>query len=88
MGPDWKPLEEKLGSLRCQAFMYIGSYNNIHLYLHVTTRRYLNLDDQGRCYLYRDSRYEPADFDVQLSLIEAEASLLKKARRHGHEDNP
>ena len=69
--PNWKPLEDKLGG-RCQEFMFMGRTGNLTLYKHILTRRYLNLDDSGNCYVYREGRYEPADFRVQITSIEAE----------------
>ena len=69
--PNWKPLEDKLGA-GCQEFMFMGRTGNLNLYKHILTRRYLNLDDSGNCYVYREGRYEPADLRVQITSIEAE----------------
>ena len=69
--PNWKPLEDKRG-VRCQEFMFMGRTGNLNLYKHILTRGYLNLDDSGNCYVYREGRYEPADLRVQTTSIEAE----------------
>ena len=71
MQPNWKPLEDRLGRDHCAGFMFMGRVNGINLYKHGITRTYLNLDDQGNCYVYRgDRRYEPADFSVELEKLE------------------
>jgi hypothetical protein len=69
--PNWKPLEEKLGA-RCQEFMFMGRVGSVNLYKHIFTRRYLNLDDSGKCYVYRERRYELAEFDAQIAYIDPE----------------
>src|ERR1035441_7317593 len=47
---NWKPLEAKLGALRCAGFMFMGRLNGINHYKHGLSRRYLFLDDVGRAY--------------------------------------
>jgi hypothetical protein len=72
MKPIWVPLEKRLGRRRCAGFMFMGRINGINLYKHGITRTYLNLDDDGNCFVYRDNwRYEPADFSVELVKLEA-----------------
>ena len=73
--PNWKPLEDKLG-VRCQEFMFMGRMGGINLYKHILTRRYLNLDDSGNCYVYREGRYEPANLDGQIARTDAEKRLF------------
>jgi hypothetical protein len=60
--PNWKPLEDKLGD-GCQEFVFMGRVGSVNLYKHILTRRYLNLDDSGNYYVYREGRYEPASLD-------------------------
>ena len=50
MEANWKPLEAKLGALRCAGFMFMGRSNGINHYKHGLSRRYLFLDDVGRAY--------------------------------------
>jgi hypothetical protein len=69
--PNWKPLEDKLGA-RCQEFMFMGRMGSVNLYKHILTRRYLNLDDSGNCYVYREGRYELAEFDAQIAYNDPE----------------
>ena len=70
MKPNWKPLEARLGPLRCAGFMFMGRTNGINLYKHGIARLYLALDDCGQCFVRRNSRYERADFDAELGKIE------------------
>ena len=71
MEPNWKPLIDKLGERPCAGFMFMGRVNGINLYKHGITRTYLNLDDQGQCYIYRGkSRFDPVDFHVELQKLE------------------
>src|SRR5258708_1621022 len=73
MNPIWKPLEEKLGPDRCVGFMYMGRVNGVHQYKHGITRTYINLDDQGNCYVWNQTLgFVNADFEVELSGLEAD----------------
>jgi hypothetical protein len=77
MGPNWKPLVDKLGEDRCVGFMFIGRVNGINLYKHGIARKYLNLDDSGQSYVCREKwRFEKADFDIQLGKLEADLAQL------------
>ena len=75
--PNWKALEKKIGD-RCQEFMYMGRVGGINLYKHILTRRYLNLDDLGNCYIYRNSRYELTHFELQMALIKAGRKMISR----------
>lgn len=50
--PDWKPLEDTL----LGDFMFMGYSDGIRMYKHQLTRRYLNLDADGRAYRYLGER--------------------------------
>jgi hypothetical protein len=76
MEPNWQPLENRLGCARCVGFMYMGRTNGINAYKHGIARRYFFLDDHGRCYVQRESRYEPADFATELAKLEAALKQL------------
>lgn len=71
--PVWEPLvslsrlareRSELPHLHVDEFMYMACLRNrgkrirIHLYKHIGTRRYINLDDAGHAY-----RYQPPDLD-------------------------
>ena len=52
--------------------MFMGRASGIHLYKHGITRTYLNLDDQGNCYLRETSgTYILADWATELAKLEA-----------------
>jgi hypothetical protein len=51
--------------------MYMGRVNGINLYKHGISRTYLNLDDEGNCYLAgMHGCYAPADFERELAKLE------------------
>jgi len=71
MDPNWRPLQDRLGPARCAGFMYMGRVNSINLYKHGITRSYLNLDNDGNCYIEAGSGcYSPASFDLELAKLE------------------
>ena len=50
----------------------MGRVNGINRYKHGITRTYLNLDDEGNCYLQGERGvYIPADWDDELGKLEA-----------------
>ncbi|HJT68661.1 MAG TPA: hypothetical protein VJ731_00600 [Terriglobales bacterium] len=71
MKPNWRPLEEKLGSKRCAGFMFMGRINGINLYKHGIARMYLNLDDSGHCYVSGSRGFHRADVMTELAKLEA-----------------
>jgi len=77
MEPNWKPLVDKLGEKRCAGFMFMGRMNGINMYKHGIARTYLNLDDQGRCYLCQEKwRFQETDFAIELARLEATLAEL------------
>ena len=71
MEPNWKPLEDRLGTARCAGFMFMGRTNGINLYKHGISRSYLHLDDDGNCYRAgKPGCYVPADFEQELAELE------------------
>ena len=61
MTSDWEPLEQVLGPKLCEHFMFMGRFGELYLYKHIDTRRYLNLDAEGRCFRYTGNGYEPEE---------------------------
>lgn len=61
--PTWAPLEGFLGDDRCAHFMAMGEIIQngivIYLYKHKSTRRYLNLDNNGNAYRFNNGAYDP-----------------------------
>lgn len=41
--------------------MFIGRSGELYLYKHVDTRRYLNLDAEGKCFQYTGNGYAPEE---------------------------
>ena len=58
MTSDWTPLELVLGPKLCECFMFMGRSGELYLYKHIDTRRYLNLDAEGRCFRYTGNGYD------------------------------
>lgn len=73
--PDWQPLERTL----LGDFMFMGYSDGLRLYKHRHTRRYLNLDEEGRAYRYlgKKKRYEqiPLEDGIAHAFQDAEALL-------------
>ena len=61
MTTDWAPLEQVLGPKLCEHFMFMGRSGELYLYKHIDTRRYLNLDAEGRCFRYTGNGYDPEE---------------------------
>jgi len=69
--PNWEPLEKMLGRARCAGFMCMGRVNGVYLYKHGITRSYLNLDDDGNCYVRGEQGcYRQADLNQELAKLE------------------
>jgi hypothetical protein len=52
LAPNWAPLEKLCPPGLCEQFMFMGKVDGIHLYKHVDSRRYLNVDAAGCTYAY------------------------------------
>ena len=61
MNSEWEPLEQVLGPKLCGCFMFMGRSGELYLFKHIDTRRYLNLDSEGRCFRYTRNGYEPEE---------------------------
>jgi hypothetical protein len=67
---NWEPLMNTLMGL----FMFVGCATSskgdqIYLYKHIWTRRYLNLDGKGQAYQYTDGSYQPVQMLDALSYV-------------------
>ena len=60
-GPNWSTLRAKLGDDLCGSFVFMASCwasgQVVHTYKHWETRRYLNMDETGQCYAYKQGGY-------------------------------
>ena len=78
-GPVWEPLEQlaatvwqcpELPQFHPHEFMYMAAVHGgrprvtIHLFKHIDTRRYLNLDDAGHAYAYQPRVGDPDTMDT------------------------
>ena len=41
--------------------MFMGRSGELYLYKHIDTRRYLNLDAEGKCFRYTGNGYDPEE---------------------------
>ena len=87
MKPNWQPLIEKLGQERCVGFMYMARINGINLYKHGISRTYLNLDDLGQCFRYRNARFEKVDFAAELAKLEASLAELGETLKSVYDES-
>ena len=77
MGANWKPLEEKLGTLRCVGFMFMGRSNGVYQYKHGISRRYLFFDYEGRAYESAGrNQFREIAFEEALERVEAPLAAL------------
>lgn len=75
--PMWKPLEEAIGRSQCREFMFMGQVilpkeddsATIFLYKHIRTRRYLNVDQDGRAYRFTGDGYLPIPLDEAIEHV-------------------
>jgi hypothetical protein len=79
-------LEEKLGFARCVGFMFMGRIDGINQYKHGITRTYVNLDDQGNCWVRENGVYVPGNWDVELGKLEDCLTELGATLRTPHDD--
>jgi hypothetical protein len=87
MEANWKPLENRLGRERSVGFMYMGRVNSINRYKHGITRTYLNLDDEGICYIATGSKcYRCADFEFELKKLEGTLQGLHATLQTPYDD--
>ena len=78
MTTEWTPLEAMLGSELCRTFMYmgrsspfvyLGQEQQLYLYKHIDTRRYLNLATDGRCFRFSPSGYQPISHEEAIDHV-------------------
>ncbi len=68
--PDWAPLETVFAPPECAQFMYMGREDEIVLYKHRDTRRYLNIHaTTGKFYHYIGGTYVEVDRESALNYV-------------------
>ena len=65
---NWKPLEKRIGR-RCAEFMWMFRRNGLEYYKHIDTRRYLILDQKGKCYRRKGDQLVRTRFREELRFI-------------------
>ena len=86
MEANWKPLEAKLGALRCAGFMFMGRSNGINHYKHGLSRRYLFLDDVGRPTKLLVGEFREIPFDEALARVEGALKELGETLETAYDD--
>jgi hypothetical protein len=70
VNPDWEPLAILIGQTDIACFTWMGrvrsDQRSLELYRHRTSRRYLNIDQDGNTYQYVDSKYVPVPTSTAL----------------------
>jgi hypothetical protein len=68
--------------------MFMGRVNGINLYKHGITRTYLNLDEDGNCYLREASGvYVLVDWRAELGKLQARLATLGSSLTTPYDDN-
>ncbi len=62
---DWTPLEKKLPPELCAEFMWMHREAGIEHYKHIVTRRYLRLDQSGRCLVATGQGFREVPFEQE-----------------------
>lgn len=70
---NWKPLEFRLSDPdEIDAFMWMQTLGGVEYYKHRVTRRYLLLDDNGRCFRQgADGQLVVTEFVAELNRVTA-----------------
>jgi len=63
--PNWTLLERRLPPERCAEFMWMFRENGVDHYKHIVTRRYLRLDQGGRCLAWTDGGLKEVPFEQE-----------------------
>ena len=62
---NWTPLEGRLTEPLCAEFMWMYRENGVEHYKHIITRRYLRLDQAGRCLAWTDGELKEVPFEQE-----------------------
>jgi hypothetical protein len=88
--PDWGPLEAVLPLEWCGGFMWMQRVEEngmvIELYKHGITRRYLNLDQEGRAYRFTGSRYVITSVERAIGWVFEDLEEMGWSRETNYDD--
>ncbi len=76
---NWAPLEGRLPPKFCAEFMWMFRDNGVEHYKHIVTRRYLRLDQDGRCLAWTNDGLKEVPFEQEWKRV--------SGRARGSEDN-
>jgi hypothetical protein len=62
---NWAPLEHKLTPVQCAEFMWMYREDGVEHYKHIVSRRYLLLDQDGRCLVRTAEGLTEAPFEQE-----------------------
>ena len=70
---NWTPLEQKLSLEFCGEFMWMFRDKGIEHYKHIVTRRYLRLDQDGRCLGWTTDGLKEVPFEQEWKRVSGRA---------------
>jgi hypothetical protein len=70
---NWTPLEQKLDPELCAEFMWMYRDNGVEHYKHIVTRRYLRLDQDGRCLASTNDELKEVSFEQEWKRVSGRA---------------
>lgn len=70
---NWAPLESRLAPEFCAEFMWMYRENGVEHYKHIVTRRYLRLDQGGRCLASMDDGLKEVPFEQEWRRVSGRA---------------
>ena len=65
----WAPLESYLRPVQCAEFMWMYRHNGVEHYKHTVTRRYLRLDQEGRCLAWTGDGLKEVPFEQEWNRV-------------------
>ena len=70
---NWVPLESRLAPELCSEFMWMYRDNGVEHYKHIVTRRYMRLDQGGRCLAWTDDGVREVPFEQEWKRVSGRA---------------
>jgi hypothetical protein len=70
---NWSPLEDRLSPQLCAEFMWMFRENGVEHYKHIVTRRYLRLDQDGRCLAWTGDGLKEVPFEREWKRVSGRA---------------
>jgi hypothetical protein len=80
---NWTPLERRLTPVQCAEFMWMYREDGIEHYKHIVSRRYLLLDQEGRCLAPTAEGFREVPFEQEWRRVTGRSGGNE---RHGYEN--